>query len=122
MTPPADNSELVYSTAQGKMCTSCGKPVKACICKQHAAKAVLPGDGIVRVCRETKGRSGKGVTVITGLPLATYELDGLAKELKQKCGCGGTVKNGNIEIQGDHRDQLVDELTKKKFRVKKAGG
>lgn len=113
---------MVYSTASGRMCTSCGKPVTGCICKEVAAKTIVPGDGIVRVSRETKGRSGKGVTVITGLPLDTKELDELAKELKRKCGCGGTVKNGTIEIQGDHRDLLVEELIKKKFGVKRAGG
>lgn len=123
MTPSkCDDSNLVYSTAAGRMCTSCKKPVAGCICKEAAAKSVAPGDGIVRVSRETKGRSGKGVTVITGVPLNSNELDDLAKELKRKCGCGGTVKNGTVEIQGDHRDLLVEELTKKKFRVKRAGG
>ena len=78
--------------------------------------------GVVRVGRETKGRKGKGVTLITGVPLAAAELDKLAKQLKQKCGAGGAVKNGVIEIQGDHRDMLVAELSKQGYTVKRSGG
>jgi translation initiation factor 1 len=76
----------------------------------------------VRIERQTKGRKGKGVTLITGIPLNDEELKTLAKSLKQKCGSGGTVKNGIIEIQGDHRDQLLPLLTEKGWNVKKAGG
>lgn len=83
---------------------------------------VPKGDGVVRVSRETKGRKGKGVTVVTGLPLAGDELKDLAKELKTKCGSGGTIKNGAIEIQGDHRDGVVAALTGRGWTVKKAGG
>lgn len=112
---------LVYSTQQGRMCPACGLPVAACACR--AEKQGLPrGDGIVRVGRETKGRQGKGVTVITGVPLGEDELKKLAQELKSKCGCGGTVKDGVIEIQGDQRDRLVELLTAKGWKVKKAGG
>jgi translation initiation factor 1 len=85
-------------------------------------KASQTGDGVVRVSRETKGRKGKGVTVISGIPLANEELKELAKTLKQRCGSGGTVKNGLIEIQGDHRDMVVTELSAKGWIVKKAGG
>lgn len=84
--------------------------------------AVPKTDGVVRVLRETKGRKGKGVTLITGVPLAADELKDLAKTLKQRCGTGGTVKNGVIEIQGDHRDTVVAELKTKGWVVKKAGG
>ena len=80
------------------------------------------GDGVVRVGRETKGRKGKGVTVITGLPLAHDELARLATRLKKRCGSGGTVRDGVIEIQGDHRDLLVTELDGLGYRVKRAGG
>ena len=80
------------------------------------------GDGVVRVGRETKGRKGKGVTVITGLPLADDELARLATRLKKRCGSGGTVRDGLIEIQGDHRDLLVTELDGLGYRVKRAGG
>ena len=80
------------------------------------------GDGIVRVGRETKGRKGKAVTVITGLGLAGPELKDLAKKLKARCGTGGTVKDGTIEIQGEHRDVLMAELQKLGFTVRRSGG
>ena len=80
------------------------------------------GDGVVRVGRETKGRKGKGVTVVTGVPLAGDALDDLASQLKRLCGSGGTVRDGVIEIQGDHRDQLVAELAKRGWTVKRSGG
>lgn len=80
------------------------------------------GDGTVKVSRETKGRKGKGVTLISGVPLGADSLAALAKNLKQLCGTGGTVKDGNIEIQGDHRDRLVVELQSRGYRVKRAGG
>jgi translation initiation factor 1 len=80
------------------------------------------GDGIVRVGRETKGRKGAGVTVITGIPSHPEGLEKLAKQFKQQCGTGGTVKNGVIEIQGDHRDLLVRELSSLGYAVKRAGG
>jgi translation initiation factor 1 len=76
----------------------------------------------VRVGRETKGRAGKGVTVITGLPLRGDQLEALASQLKRRCGSGGTVKAGTIEIQGDHRDTLVTELTRLGFSAKRSGG
>ncbi len=113
-------NNIVYSTEFGKMCPKCGKPVAKCICKQQ--KNSFKNDGIVRVARETKGRKGKGVTVITGVPLNSDEITKLAKQLKQKLGTGGTVKNGVIEIQGDHRDTLVEELKKQGFKVKRSGG
>ena len=77
---------------------------------------------MVRVSRETKGRKGKGVTLVTGLPLSASELNALGKKLKKKCGTGGTVKNGVIEIQGDHRDVLVTELIKLGYDAKRSGG
>jgi len=80
------------------------------------------GDGIVRISRQTKGRKGKGVSVITGIPLSSEKLEALAKQLKQRCGAGGTVKDGVIEIQGDHRDVLVLELKKLGYAAKLAGG
>ena len=115
-----DGPALVYTTGQGRICPNCRNPVGNCSCRQGATTPVT--DGIVRIRRETKGRAGKGVTVITGVPLAAAELDQLAKQLKQRCGTGGTVKNGTIEIQGDHRDLLLAELGKKGWTVKKAVG
>ncbi|SFM93174.1 translation initiation factor Sui1 [Marinobacter pelagius] len=110
---------LVYSTEQGKMCPECRNPVDQCTCGQPSRPA---GDGVVRVSRETKGRKGKGVTLITGIPLDDKELKAFAKVLKAKCGTGGTIKDGVVEIQGDHRDLLVPLLQQKGWTVKKAGG
>ena len=112
---------IVYSTEHGRMCPVCGKPVGECVCRQEG-KAVPVGDGVVRVGRETKGRKGKGVTVITGLPLDEQGLQKLATDLKRRCGAGGTVKGNTIEIQGDHRDLLVTELTARGYNVKRSGG
>ncbi len=112
--------DLVYSTEHGRMCPGCGKPVAACSCRR--GNAARPGDGVVRVGRETQGRKGKGVTVVTGLPLAEEALQKLAGELKRSCGSGGTCKDGVIEIQGEHRDKLVEVLTARGFTVKRSGG
>ena len=86
--------------------------------------APLAGQGnlMVRVGRETSGRGGKGVSVITGLPLPQAQLEELAKQLKKRCGCGGTVRNGVIEIQGDQRDLLVAELIRLGYPAKRSGG
>lgn len=91
--------------------------------KEKPHKTSAPeSDGIVRVGRETKGRKGAGVTVISGIRSCPEGLEKLARQFKQQCGTGGTVKNGVIEIQGDHRDLLVTELQKLGYTVKKAGG
>jgi translation initiation factor 1 len=120
------NGRLVYSTGQGRLCPECARPVAQCRCRRSKAaqpQAVVPvGAGVVRVGRETKGRKGKGVTVITGIPLAGAALDELATRLKKRCGSGGTVNGLTIEIQGDHRDALVAELGKLGYTVKRAGG
>ena len=115
-----ESGGLVFSTEFGKMCPGCGESVAQCRCKEESGIEV--GDGIVRVSRETKGRKGKGVTLITGVPLEAKELKDLAKKLKQKCGVGGAIKDRVIEIQGDHRELLVEELKKHGWVVKKAGG
>lgn len=114
------NIGVVYSTEEGKICPACGHPQRRCSCKQ--VQCFSKGDGIVRISRQTKGRKGKGVTLINGLPLAPSELKTMAKQLKQKCGTGGTVKSDVIEIQGDHRRQLKDFLTEQGYTVKLAGG
>lgn len=112
-------SRLVYSTEQGRICPACGKAVAQCEC----GKPQVPkGDGIVRVSLDTKGRKGKGVTVITGVLSDAIALAALAKTLKAACGTGGTVKDGTIEIQGDHRDLIVARLQALGHRVKRAGG
>lgn len=114
-----DLGGLVYSTSHGSMCPRCSRPVTQCACR---VAPVSRGDGVVRVGRETKGRKGKGVTVVTGLALPVAELAALATRLKKRCGSGGTVKDGVIEIQGDHRDAVVAELTALGMKVKRAGG
>ncbi len=111
---------IVYSTEFGKMCSACNKPTGKCVCRK--TQTPPKSDGIVRLMRETKGRKGKGVTLITGVPLNTEGLKKLAKSLKQKCGSGGSLKSGIIEIQGDHRDALETELSRLGYKVKRAGG
>jgi translation initiation factor 1 len=110
---------LVYSTESGRMCPTCRLPIADCTCK--SAKALPSSDGIVRVSLETKGRRGKGVTVIKGVPLDAAALIDLGKQLKAACGSGGTVKEGVIEIQGDHRDAVIPKLALR-WVVKRAGG
>ena len=117
---PDMSNKTVYSTEHGRMCPECGHPVAQCECRRKAP--VRKGDGNVRVSRETKGRKGKGVTLISGLPLEGDALRALAKELKQRCGTGGTVKDGVIELQGDHRDLLVAELNTRGYSAKRSGG
>ncbi|AQT66345.1 MULTISPECIES: stress response translation initiation inhibitor YciH [Serratia] len=105
-----DNSRLVYSTDTGRIKQEEVKPQRA------------KGDGIVRIQRQTSGRKGKGVCLIAGVDLDDAALDKLAAELKKKCGCGGSVKDGVIEIQGDKRDLLKQLLEAKGMKVKLAGG
>ena len=93
------------------------KPVKAV-----AVKPAAPGPGKIRVSREVAGRGGKGVTVISGLPLDAAALEALATQLKRICGAGGAVREGRIEIQGEHRDRLLVELAKLGYDAKRAGG
>ena len=114
------DSGLVYSTESGRMCPECRQPAAGCRCRRKIQAA--PGDGVVRVGRETKGRKGKAVTVVTGVPLDGRDLADLAKRLKNLCGAGGTVKHGIIEIQGDQRDKVVAELQGRGWTVSKAGG
>ena len=114
------NSRLVYSTDIGRRCPQCQRAVADCVCGRD--RPVATGDGIVRLHRETKGRGGKAVTIIKGLPLSGTALKSLAKELKQKCGVGGALKDDNIEIQGDQRNILKEELEKRGYPVKISGG
>ena len=111
---------LVYSTEHGRMCPECRKPLAECICSQNTAMPA--SDGIVRVSRETKGRKGKGVTLIKGIALDALALAQLGKQLKTACGSGGTVKDGVIEIQGDHCELVMGHLKKQGWVVKRAGG
>jgi translation initiation factor 1 len=114
------NSRIVYSTGIGSLCPNCRRPVRECVCPKGAPGAAKPG--AVRVARETQGRAGKGVTTIRGLPLASSDLEALATKLKKRCGSGGTLRDGVIEIQGDHRDVIVAELIKAGWQAKRSGG
>ncbi len=114
-------SRTVYSTAAGRLCPECGQALAGCQCQANA-KQGIKGDGVIRIGRETKGRGGKGVTLVTGVPLAEDALKVLASKLKQLCGTGGTVKDGVIEIQGDHREKLLAHLQKAGYKAKLAGG
>ena len=113
------SNSLVYSTEFGRLCPECEKPHDSCSCNTDS----LPeGDGIVRISLDTKGRKGKGVTLIKGVLLNAADLKSLAKELKKKCGVGGAVKDSAIEIQGDHRTLLIQLLTEQGYTVKRSGG
>ena len=111
---------LVYSTDAGRMCPTCRRAVAQCTCKRAAV--VPAGDGIVRVQRETKGRGGKAVTLVRGVPVTPDALAALGKELKAACGSGGTVKDGVIEVQGDHVEKVMAALEQRGYKVKRAGG
>ena len=115
-----NDNPTVYSTEWGRICPKCGKPQEKCVCKKNQARPKT--DGVVRIQRESKGRKGKTVTVVRGLPLDETELKSLLKELKKVCGTGGAVKNFNLEIQGDHRERLLSEIQKRGYKAKLAGG
>lgn len=118
----SDKGGIVFSTVHGSECPHCAKPKQKCICKEIADASIPAGDGIVRIKRETKGRKGAGVTLITDICLSITEIKELAKELKKKCGTGGSIKDGVIELQGDVRDQVKALLEKKGFKTKICGG
>ena len=120
--PRDTHSKLVFSTDKGRVCPSCSKAVNQCQCKQLAKNSTPASDGIVRIRRETSGRGGKAVTTISGIALPADKLSELAKTLKTHCGAGGAVKDGIIEIQGDHREKLRTWLETKGYTVKLAGG
>ena len=107
---PNEESRLVYSTETGR------------IKQSRESMPKIMTDGIIRISRETKGRKGKGVTLISGFDLTPNDLKALAKKLKKSCSTGGTIKNGLIEIQGDHREVLKRQLEKLGHNVKLAGG
>jgi len=118
---------LVYSTDGGRVdyCPTCGLRREACTCRRKPAgrpAPSVPNDGIVRLFRDRKGRGGKTVTVITGVRANPAVLEGLATTLKRLCGCGGGVRDGAIEIQGDHRERLAAKLAELGYKVKIAGG
>lgn len=113
---------VVYSSEKGRVCPACAQPRSRCRCARSTARETPREGGPVRVGRSSKGRKGKPVTTVSGLPLPDDELAELASELKRLCGSGGTLRDGTIEIQGEHRDKLVEELAKRGFEAKRSGG
>jgi translation initiation factor 1 len=112
---------LVYSTEVGRTCPACRQALAACVCGKAVA-AQATGDGKVRVSRDSKGRGGKTVTVVRGLPLDAAALALLGKQLRSACGSGGTVKDGVVEIQGDHVARVLDLLDGLGFKARQSGG
>lgn len=121
-------NRLVYSTEKGRICPQCARSASACTCKKKKTgkggkpQSVYPRDGTVRIQREVKGRKGKTVTAIYGVPLENEKMQKFAKTLKRRCGAGGSVKDGVIVVQGDHRQTLLDEIKKHGYSAKLAGG
>lgn len=115
----ASLGSLVYSTDAGRHCPQCEQPQAACVCAQQAQ---LLGDGRVRVQRESKGRGGKTVTVVRGLPVTAAELKELCAGLKKRCGVGGAVKEAQIELQGDQVDTVCAWLGARGYPAKRSGG
>src|SRR5438105_2740604 len=116
---------LVYSTDGGRVgtCPTCRLPYKRCRCNESTQLVpAKKSDGIVRITRDRKGRGGKTVTVIDGVMGSEAELTAMAQQLKKLCGSGGSVKDGNIEIQGDHCDKVMAKLSEMGYKVKRAGG
>ncbi len=114
-------SRLVYSTEHGRMCPQCRRPVQACTCAAQRAAAPA-ASGPIRVSRESKGRGGKTVTLVRGLPLPAAELEALGKQLRSHCGSGGTAKDGVVEVQGDHCERVLAWLLAQGYAAKRAGG
>jgi translation initiation factor 1 len=111
-------SRVVYSTEKGRMCPRCGWPEANCQCSSRKASEPLPSRIVAKLRMEKKGRGGKMVTVIDGLPQNDAFLKELAQELKRTCGTGGTVTDGAVELHGDLRDRLREVLGQKGFTVK----
>jgi translation initiation factor 1 len=121
MNKRGDSGGLVYSTEGGRMCPVCRQALAACACAA-AAGATPRGDGRVRVSRETGSRGGKTVTVVRGLALDDAAIAALAKQLRAACGSGGTVKDGVVEVQGDHVQRVLNWLQAQGHAAKRSGG
>ncbi len=119
----ADDDRTVFSIGPDGARLDGRKPTPRRSRREPATRGeALPEDGAVRIRREVKGRRGKPVTTVFGLPLDAAALRELASELKRRCGTGGSCKDGVIEIQGDHRDRIAADLVARGYRVKRAGG
>lgn len=115
-----DAGGLVYSTEGGRMCPDCRQALGVCACSR--ARPFPAGDGKVRVSRSSKGRGGKTVTLVQGLALPADELAALGKRLRSACGAGGTLKDGVLEVQGDHVARVLAWLQDQGFQAKRSGG
>ncbi len=122
MSKPVPRGGLVYSTDGGRMCPVCRQPQAACVCAATRRTAAAPVGGPVRVSRESKGRGGKTVTLVRGLALEPAALEALGKRLRSAMGAGGTVKDGVLEVQGDHAERVVAWLQAEGLPAKRAGG
>ncbi len=122
MPPPDSNSRLVYSTDGGRVAPSAPTGTRRPGQQARPAAQAAPDDGVVRISRDSRGRRGKTATTITGLPGDEAALDAVLKQLKQACGAGGSRQGRTLEIQGDHRQRLLDALSAMGHRVKLAGG
>jgi translation initiation factor 1 len=116
--PDRSNARMVYSTAGGRVCQGCGWPESGCRCSTRNATAAVPARIVAKLRLEKKGRGGKAVSVVDGLPNNAAFLQDLCAELKRACGTGGTVEEGRIELQGDLRERLREALAKKGYTVK----
>jgi translation initiation factor 1 len=121
MQKKSSSGGLIYSTERGRMCPQCRQALADCRCAA-LAKTKPAGDGVARVSRENKGRGGKTVTLVRGLALDEAALQVLGKQLRAACGAGGTVKDGAMELQGDHRERVLAWLIHEGFSAKAAGG
>ena len=111
-------SSFVFSTEHGKLCPKCEQPHPDCICIENRKKQVNVSNGPIQISRQSKGRNGKYVTVISGLPINQEELKETASNLKKTCNAGGSIKNNNIEIQGDQRKVVASKLREKGWQFK----
>ena len=116
-----DDYRVVYTTESGAVCPECNKPLNKCECAARR-RATVVGDGNVRVRRETAGRGGKTVTTVSGLALNQDQLEAILKDLKRLCGAGGALKEGVVEIQGDHCDLILRDLGRRGINAKRSGG
>jgi translation initiation factor 1 len=112
------NARIVYSTGTGRICPGCGWPAAECRCSRTAATASIPARIVAKLRVEKKGRGGKTVSVVDGLPQNAAFLKDLCQDLKRACGTGGAVSEGTIELQGDLRDRIRELLLEKGFVVK----
>ena len=121
------NERVVWVTGAGQVsyCSKCGQPEGECRCREERPKGASsfdPRDGFVRLALDRKQRRGKSVTIISGLPADLAQLTALAQEFRKLCGAGGALKEGNIELQGDHRDKVEARLLALGYKIKRVGG